>query len=59
MTSTPPVPAPVSWGLGFGLGWGATGLWWGFVAGLGSVAVFLLIQVALTLRRRVHRLAVD
>lgn len=32
---------PVGVTLGFGLGWGATGLWLGLVAGLGSVAILL------------------
>jgi MATE family multidrug resistance protein len=50
---------PTSIGLGFGLDWGATGLWWGFVAGLGAVAVFLLLRVAVLLRRRITRVAID
>lgn len=32
---------PVSAALGFGAGWGARGLWWGFVLGLASAAVLL------------------
>ena len=32
---------PVSAALGFGLGWGAEGFWWGFVLGLASAAVLL------------------
>jgi MATE family multidrug resistance protein len=50
---------PVSYGLGFGLEWGATGLWWGLVAGLGSVALFLVLQVAIKLRRRHRRITID
>ncbi len=32
---------PISAALGFWAGWGATGLWWGFVLGLASAAVLL------------------
>ncbi len=38
---------PVGAALGFGLKWGATGLWLGLVAGLGSVAVLLWREWAL------------
>ncbi len=37
---------PTSLLLGFRLGFGPQGLWWGFVAGLGAVAVFLLARIA-------------
>jgi MATE family multidrug resistance protein len=50
---------PTSLGLGFGLEWGATGLWWGFVAGLGAVAVFLLLRVGVLLRRRIARVVIE
>jgi MATE family multidrug resistance protein len=36
---------PVSLWLGFGLGYGAVGLWWGLVVGLVVVAVFLIVRV--------------
>ena len=36
---------PVSLWLGFGLGYGAVGLWWGLVVGLVIVAVFLIARV--------------
>lgn len=41
---------PVSLWLGFGLDYGAVGLWWGLVAGLVVVAVFLIVRV----RQREH-----
>lgn len=36
------VGLPVAWGLGFGLGFGAQGIWWGLAIGLG-VASWLLL----------------
>jgi MATE family multidrug resistance protein len=53
------VGLPTSLGLGFGLEWGARGLWWGFVAGLGAVAAFLLLRVGVLLRRRITRVVID
>jgi MATE family multidrug resistance protein len=44
------VGIPVSLWLGFGLGYGAVGLWWGLVVGLFVVAVFLIAR----LYRREH-----
>ena len=38
---------------------GPQGLWWGFVAGLASVAVFLLIRVRALFRRGVTRVHVE
>jgi len=32
---------PVAIGLGFGLGWGAPGIWWGLTAGLVSISLLL------------------
>jgi MATE family multidrug resistance protein len=50
---------PVSLWLGFGLDYGAVGLWWGLVVGLGVVALFLIAR----LRQREHhgltRLIID
>jgi MATE family multidrug resistance protein len=37
----------------------ATGLWWGFVAGLGAVAVFLLLRIRTLMRRELIRVGVD
>jgi MATE family multidrug resistance protein len=50
---------PVSYGVGFGLGLGAPGLWWGLVAGLGAVAALLLLRIAHRLSRPVARVRVD
>lgn len=40
------VALPILIGLGFGLGWGAPGLWWGLSAGLTVVAVSLTVRFA-------------
>jgi len=50
---------PTSWVLGFKLGYGPEGLWWGFVAGLGSVAVFLLIRLVWRFHGEIRRIHVD
>lgn len=50
---------PVSIGLGFRSGLGPVGLWWGFVAGLAAVALFLLLRVRFMFRRTVGRLTLD
>ena len=50
---------PVSLLLGFRTDLGPLGLWWGFVAGLASVAVFLLWRVLTLFRRGVQRIAMD
>ena len=50
---------PTSVVLAFPLGLGPEGLWWGVVAGLGSVAVFLLTRVAWRFRRDLSRVQVD
>jgi multidrug resistance protein, MATE family len=50
---------PTSWLLGFKLGYGPEGLWWGFVAGLGAVAVFLLIRLAWRFHGDIRRIDVD
>ncbi|HYC52368.1 MAG TPA: MATE family efflux transporter [Gemmatimonadaceae bacterium] len=50
---------PVSVLLGFRTGMGPEGLWWGFVAGLASVAIFLLLRVRVLFRRGVTRIDVD
>jgi MATE family multidrug resistance protein len=46
---------PTSVYLGFYTGARAAGLWWGFVAGLGAVAVFLLVRIRVRIRRELAR----
>jgi MATE family multidrug resistance protein len=46
---------PISVYLGFYTGAHAAGLWWGFVAGLGAVAVFLLLRIRVLMRRELAR----
>ena len=53
------VGLPVSLLLGFRLGLGPTGLWWGLVAGLGVVAALLLARVSARLRGPMHRVVID
>ena len=53
------VGLPTSLVLGFRLGFGPQGLWWGIVAGLFAVAVFLLARVAFKLRGEIARVNVD
>ena len=50
---------PTSLVLGFRLGFGPQGLWWGIVAGLIAVATFLLARVAFKLRGEIARVKVD
>lgn len=50
---------PVSIVLGFHTPLRAAGLWWGFVASLGLVAVFLFLRMRWQFRRGVRRLLVD
>jgi len=50
---------PTSLLLGFQLGFGPQGLWWGFVAGLGAVAVFLLARIAWKFRGHIIRVEVE
>jgi MATE family multidrug resistance protein len=59
-TRTPLIANAVGfWGIGLPLGWwlafegglGPAGLWWGLVAGLGTVAAFLLARVVWRIRR--------
>ncbi|MFA7343125.1 MAG: MATE family efflux transporter [Terrimicrobiaceae bacterium] len=46
------VALPVSWFAGFVLGWGARGVWFGFVVGLAVAAAALLSRVLWKLSRR-------
>jgi MATE family multidrug resistance protein len=41
------------WALAFPLGWGPTGLWWGFVLGLAAVATLLTLRLVRQSRRAV------
>ena len=50
---------PVSIALGFYTPLRAVGLWWGFVAGLGAVAIMLLIRVVRRLRGPIARTNVE
>jgi MATE family multidrug resistance protein len=50
---------PVSVGLGFGAKLGVVGLWWGFVAGLGAVALFLTARVRWRLGGELVRLELE
>ncbi len=50
---------PTSWLLGFKLGLGPRGLWWGFVVGLGSVAIFLVLRVRARLRHLPEPIRID
>jgi MATE family multidrug resistance protein len=50
---------PLSAWLGFRTAAGPAGLWWGLVAGLAAVAVFLVLRVRSSLRRELRRYVVD
>jgi MATE family multidrug resistance protein len=50
---------PVSLWLGFGLGLGPAGLWWGLVIGLIAVAGFLYIRARRRLREPLRRVRID
>ena len=50
---------PLSVYLGFRTTLAAAGLWWGLVAGLVAVAVFLLLRVRARLSRALHRILID
>jgi MATE family multidrug resistance protein len=50
---------PVSLWLGFGLGYGAVGLWWGLVVGLVMVAAFLMLRVKHRESRDLARVLID
>jgi MATE family multidrug resistance protein len=50
---------PVSLWLGFGLDYGAVGLWWGLVVGLVVVAVFLIVRVRQREHHGLTRLIID
>jgi Na+-driven multidrug efflux pump len=50
---------PVSLWLGFGLDYGAEGLWWGLVVGLVIVAVFLIARVRQREHHGLERVMID
>jgi MATE family multidrug resistance protein len=50
---------PVSLWLGFGLDYGAVGLWWGLVVGLVIVAVFLIARVRQREKHGLERIIID
>jgi len=50
---------PVSLTLCFSLGFGARGLWWGLVVGLGAVAGFLMLRIRTRMRRDLRRMVVE
>jgi multidrug resistance protein, MATE family len=50
---------PLALFLGFTLGWGAAGLWWGLAGGLAAVAVLLLLLVRSRMGRELRRLVVE
>ena len=50
---------PISYVLGFRVGLGPIGLWWGLVLGLGVVAAVLLTRVRVGLARRQRRVVID
>jgi MATE family multidrug resistance protein len=50
---------PVSLWLGFGLDYGAVGLWWGLVVGLVIVAVFLIARVRQREKHGLERIMID
>jgi len=53
------IAIPTSYWLGFGLGRGATGLWWGLVVGLGIVAITLVLRLRHRERRELVRIVID
>ena len=50
---------PVSLWLGFHTPLRAAGLWWGFVASLSVVAVFLALRIRVLFRREIRRIAIE
>ena len=53
------VGIPLSVYLGFGVGLGPAGLWWGLVAGLALVGTSLLLRVRSRLARKQRRIVID
>ncbi|HEY3570155.1 MAG TPA: MATE family efflux transporter [Thermoanaerobaculia bacterium] len=53
------IALPTGWWLAFRAGLGARGLWWGFTVGLGTVAILLLLRIAVRLRRPLARIGAE
>jgi MATE family multidrug resistance protein len=53
------IALPTGWWLAFRAGLGARGLWWGFTVGLGTVAILLLLRIAVRLRRPLARFGAE
>lgn len=49
------VGLPSGWLLGFHLGYGPAGIWWGLTLGIAAVAAFLLMRIASRFRRHIAR----
>ena len=50
---------PASYALGFTLGYGARGVWWGVVLGLFAVAALLVARIVVRMRRVMRRIHID
>jgi MATE family multidrug resistance protein len=50
---------PACWWLGFGLGLGPEGIWWGLALGIGLVAVLLMARIRRRFGRELRRLVID
>jgi MATE family multidrug resistance protein len=53
------IGVPVSLWLGFGLDYGAQGLWWGLVVGLVVVALFLIVRISRREKHGLERVIID
>ncbi len=53
------VGLPACVGLGFGLGLGPRGVWWGLAIGIGTVAILLMFRVRRRFGRELRRLVMD
>ena len=50
---------PACVGLGFGLGLGPKGVWWGLAIGIGTVAILLMFRIRRRFGRELRRLVID